>query len=105
MFEKMSASVALMLWMKMNGKPITDTNAFIAEIVKIPREPIAVSMMEWNVDPVLQMAVEEEAPDMVNQWRQTNQLAVEAREEQKTRRLINPVWQDEDDEDYWAGYT
>lgn len=92
MFEKMSASVALMLWMKMNGKPITDTNAFIAEIVKIPREPIA-------------MAVEEEAPDMVNQWRQTNQIAVEAREEQKTRRLINPVWQDEDDEDYWAGYT
>ena len=43
MFEKMSASVALMLWMKMNGKPVADTNAFIGEIVKIPTEPVAVS--------------------------------------------------------------
>jgi len=92
MFEKMSASVALMLWMKMNGKPVADTNAFIGEIVKIPTEPVA-------------MAVQEEAPDLVNQWRQTNQIAVEAREESKTRVLINPCWQDEDDDDYWAGYT
>ena len=51
------------------------------------------------------MAVQEEAPDLVNQWRQTNQIAVEAREESKTRVLINPCWQDEDDDDYWAGYT
>jgi len=52
-----------------------------------------------------QMLIEEEDPSLLNAFRQTNQIAVEAREEQKTRVLINPCWQDEEDEDYWAGYT
>jgi len=92
MFEKMNASVALLVFQKMNSYPIAETNAFISQITSIPTEPT-------------RMLIEEEDPSLLNAFRQSNQIAVEAREEQKTRRLINPCYQDEDDEDYWAGYT
>lgn len=92
MFEKMNASVGLLVFQKMNEYPIVETNAFISQITAIPNEPT-------------RMLIEEEDPSLLNAFRQSNQIAVEAREEQKTRRLINPCWQDEEDEDYWAGYT
>jgi len=92
MFEKLNASVGLLVFQKMNSYPISETNAFITKITTIPNEPV-------------RMLIEEEDPSLLNAFRQTNQIAVEAREEQKTRVLINPCWQDEEDEDYWAGYT
>merc|ERR1712227_988345 len=91
MFEKLNASVGLLVFQKMNSYPISETNAFITKITSIPNEPV-------------RMLIEEEDPSLLNAFRQTNQIAVEAREEQKTRVLINPCWQDEEDEDYWAGY-
>jgi len=92
MFEKMNASVALLVFQKTNSYPIAETNAFISQITAIPNEPV-------------RMLIEEEDPSLLNAFRQSNQIAVEAREEQKTRRLIYANYQDEEDEDYWAGYT
>jgi len=92
MYEKTNASVALLVCQKINGHPIAETNAFISQITAIPNEPV-------------RMLIEEEDPSFLNAFRQSNQIAVEAREEQKTRRLINVCYQDEEDEDYWAGYT
>ena len=42
MYEKLSASVALLCAQKMCGAPIVETNAFIGEIMKIPVEPVEV---------------------------------------------------------------
>ena len=42
MYEKLSASVALLCAQKMCGAPIAETNAFIGEIMKIPVEPVEV---------------------------------------------------------------
>jgi len=89
MYEKVSASVSLLLAMKEACKPIEETNAFISEIAKIVAEPV-------------EMLKEEEDPSLLNVIRQSGQVAVEAREEQKKRILINQ-WDDDDDD--WTGYT
>jgi len=90
MFEKVNASVSLMTFRKMRGDPAEETNAFIMEIANLTVEPI--NMMK-----------EEEDQSYVNMIRQSKQIAVEAREEQKKRILIN-MWADDDEED-WTGYS
>jgi hypothetical protein len=64
MFEKMNASVALLVFQKMNSYPIAETNAFISQITSIPTEPT-------------RMLIEEEDPSLLNAFRQSNQIAVE----------------------------
>jgi len=90
MFEKVNASVSLMTFRKMRGDPAEETNAFISEIASMTKEPI-------------DMMKEEEDQSYVAAIRQSKQIAVEAREEQKKRVLIN-MWAEDDDED-WTGYS
>ena len=51
------------------------------------------------------MTVSDEDPSLSNTFRQSLQIAVEAREMQKTRVLLSAFADDVDDDDYWAGYT
>jgi len=83
--EKICAMVGLMHWMKLNFQPVPEVNSFISEINKEASWPI-------------QMMVLEEDQSLCNSIRQMNKVAVEAREEQKQRIIINRWAYDEDEE-------
>jgi len=85
-FELVNAAVGLMNWMRQNFLPTDEVNLFIAQILKMGVEPVI-------------MLVEEEDQSMNKALKQLLQVAVEAREVQKKRILINQ-WADDDEEWY-----
>eukprot|EP00092_Neocalanus_flemingeri_P013011 GFUD01014021.1.p1 GENE.GFUD01014021.1~~GFUD01014021.1.p1 ORF type:complete len:502 (+),score=117.10 GFUD01014021.1:107-1612(+) len=82
-FEKVNAAVGLMNWMQATWKPTAEVNLFIGEINKMGMDPV-------------NMLKDEEEQSLNNMVKQTLMVAVESREAQKTRVLINQ-WADEDE--------
>lgn len=83
-FERINAAVSVVYDMKQNFRPTAEVNTFISEINKMGIEP-------------LNFTVEEEDQSLCKAFKQILMVALEAREEQKQRVLINQ-WADEDDE-------
>jgi len=83
-FEKINAAVSVMFEMKQTFQPTAEVNTFISEINKMGIEP-------------LNFTKEEEDQSLCKAFKQTLMVAIEAREEQKQRVLINR-WADDDDE-------
>merc|ERR1711963_1258146 len=89
-YERMNATVSLMLWMKQNCKPNDEVNILINEIIQMSQQPI-------------EMLVDEEDGSFdgsfLKAFRDLVQISIEARAEDKKRVIINR-WQDDDEEEW-----